>query len=34
MRSKQTHEFRDRYRTVDVLINDIQFMAGKRSDAG
>lgn len=32
IRSKQTHEFRERYRTVDVLlIDDIQFMAGKEA---
>lgn len=30
IRTKQTHEFRERYRTLDVLlIDDIQFMAGK-----
>jgi chromosomal replication initiator protein len=32
IRSKQTSDFRDRYRTVDVLlIDDIQFMAGKEA---
>jgi chromosomal replication initiator protein len=32
IRSKQTAEFRERYRTVDVLlIDDIQFMAGKEA---
>jgi len=30
IRTKQTHQFRERYRTVDVLlIDDIQFIAGK-----
>lgn len=32
IRSKQTHDFRERYRTVDVLlIDDIQFLAGKEA---